>query len=312
MNTMLDDIKKQAGIVGQSEVINEALDKAARIAATNSHVLILGELGTEKKEFAKFIHLLSKRKSSEMSVINCGQPGKYPIEIELFGHEKDVVKGSMSYSRPGLFESANSGSAFLESISQLSSDNIQQIEKALMDGSVQRIGGDKAEQIDTRVILDIELDKRGKPVLPSLKKQFAKLNVAEIVIPPLRERLEDIPLFYNKQLSSRAYERLYSYDWPGNIHQLLEVVKNSEPFCLSETLHAEDIILPHTDHFMDYYSALPEPEQGFDMPSFLSKVEKQLIIRAIYNADFNLSEAGRILGVSDATIRKFWKKYRPD
>ena len=309
---MLEDIKKQACIVGQSKVINEALDEAARIAATNSHVLILGEPGTEKKEFAQFIHLMSNRASNSMTEFYCGPIHGYSAEVELFGHEKGAVKGSMSYSRPGLFESANLGSVFLESISQLSSGNKKKIKKTLIDGSVQRIGGDRAEQIDTRVFLDIEQDKRGKPVPPSLKKQFAKLNVAEIVIPPLRERLEDIPLFYNKQLSSRAYERLYSYDWPGNIHQLLEVVKNSESFCLSETLYAEDLILPQSDHFQDFYSALPEPEQGFDMPSFLSKVEKQLIIRAIYNADFNLSEAGRILGVSDATIRKFWKKYRPD
>ena len=175
----------------------------------------------------------------------------------------------------------------------LSAATIQQIKKAMIDGSIQRIGADMAEKIDVRVFLDIEQDKRGKPVPPSLKKQFAKLNVAEIVIPPLRERLEDIPLFYNKQLSSGAHERLYSYDWPGNIHQLLEVVKKSESFCLSETLHAEDLILPHSDHSLDIYSALPEPEQGFDMPSFLSKVEKQLIIRAIYNADLDLSEIAR-------------------
>ena len=312
MKTKLEDIKKQAGIVGQSKVINEALDEAARIAATNSHVLILGEPGTEKKEFANFIHLLSKRSSNSMAEFYCGPIHKYSAEVELFGHEKGVVKGSMSNRRPGLFESANMGSVFLESISHLSAATIQQIKKAMIDGSIQRIGADMAEKIDVRVFLDIEQDKRGKPVPPSLKKQFAKLNVAEIVIPPLRERLEDIPLFYNKQLSSGAHERLYSYDWPGNIHQLLEVVKKSESFCLSETLHAEDLILPHSDHSLDIYSALPEPEQGFDMPSFLSKVEKQLIIRAIYNADLDLSEAGRILGESDAKIRKFWKKYRPD
>ena len=312
MKTKLEDIKKQAGIVGQSKVINEALDEAARFAATNSHVLILGEPGTEKKEFAKFIHLLSKRSSNRFLDSNCDIHHKFSMEVELFGHEKGVVKGSMSNRRPGLFESANMGSVFLESISHLSAATIQQIKKAMIDGSIQRIGADMAEKIDVRVFLDIEQDKRGKPVPPSLKKQFAKLNVAEIVIPPLRERLEDIPLFYNKQLSSGAHERLYSYDWPGNIHQLLEVVKKSESFCLSETLHAEDLILPHSDHSLDIYSALPEPEQGFDMPSFLSKVEKQLIIRAIYNADLDLSEAGRILGESDAKIRKFWKKYRPD
>ncbi|MBC8375875.1 MAG: sigma-54-dependent Fis family transcriptional regulator [FCB group bacterium] len=309
---MLEDIKKKAGIVGQSKVINEALDEAARIAETSSHVLILGEPGTEKKEFAKFIHLLSERASNSMTEFNCDIHYKFSKEVELFGHEKGVVKGSMSYRRPGLFESANMGSVFLESISQLSSGNIQKIKKAMVDGSVQRIGADMTEKIDTRVFLDIELDIRGKLVLPSLKKRFAKLDVVEIVIPPLRKRPEDIPSFCNKQLSSGAHERLYSYDWPGNIHQLLEVVRNSELFCLSETLHAEDLLLPHSDHFQDFYSALPEPEQGFDMPSFLSKVEKQLIIRAIYKAGFNLSEASRILGVSAKTVRKFWEEYGPD
>ena len=304
--------KSEAGIIGQSEAINSAIERAVKIAATNSHILITGEVGTEKQQFAKFIHLLSKRSSNRFLDSNCDIHHKFSMEVELFGHEKGVVKGSMSNRRPGLFENANTGSVFLESISQLTSGNIQQINKAMIDGSIQRIGGDMTEKIDTRIFLDIELDNRGKHILPSLKKQFANMNLAEIVIPPLRARLEDIPLFCSKQLSPGAYKRLSSYDWPGNVRQLREAIRKSELFCLSETLHAEDLILPHTDHSLDIYSALPEPEQGFDMPSFLSKVEKQLIIRAIYNADFKLSEAGRILGVSDATIRKFWKKYRPD
>ncbi len=312
MKTKLEDVKSEAGIIGQSEVINSAIERAAKIAAMNSHVIIMGEVGTEKQQFARFIHLLSKRKSSEMSVIDCGQPGKYPIEIELFGHEKDVVKGSMSNCRPGLFENANMGSVFLESISQLTSGNIQQINKAMIDGSIQRIGGDMTEKIDTRIFLDIELDNRGKHILPSLKKQFANMNLAEIVIPPLRARLEDIPLFCSKQLSPGAYKRLSSYDWPGNVRQLREAIRKSELFCLSETLHAEDLILPQTDHFLDFYSALPEPEQGFDMPLLLSKIKNQLIIRAIYNADLDFIEAGRILGVSAATTKKFWKEHRPD
>ncbi|MBT5315050.1 MAG: sigma 54-interacting transcriptional regulator [Candidatus Marinimicrobia bacterium] len=304
--------KSEAGIIGQSEAINSAIERAVKIAATNSHILITGEVGTEKQQFAKFIHLLSKRSSNRFLDSNCDIHHKFSMEVELFGHEKGVVKGSMSNCRPGLFENANMGSVFLESISQLTSGNIQQINKAMIDGSIQRIGGDMTEKIDTRIFLDIELDNRGKHILPSLKKQFANMNLEEIVIPPLRARLEDIPLFCSKQLSPGAYKRLSSYDWPGNVRQLREAIRKSELFCLSETLHAEDLILPHTDHSLDIYSALPEPEQGFDMPSFLSKVEKQLIIRAIYNADFKLSEAGRILGVSDATIRKFWKKYRPD
>ncbi|MBT5468021.1 MAG: sigma 54-interacting transcriptional regulator [Candidatus Marinimicrobia bacterium] len=312
MKTKLEDIKKQAGIVGQSKVINEALDEAARFAATNSHVLILGEPGTEKKEFAKFIHLLSKRSSNRFLDSNCDIHHKFSMEVELFGHEKGVVKGSMSNCRPGLFENANMGSVFLESISQLTSGNIQQINKAMIDGSIQRIGGDMTEKIDTRIFLDIELDNRGKHILPSLKKQFANMNLAEIVIPPLRARLEDIPLFCSKQLSPGAYKRLSSYDWPGNVRQLREAIRKSELFCLSETLHAEDLILPHTDHSLDLYSALPEPEDGFDMPAFLSKVKKQLMLRAINNAELNPSEAARMLGVSAKTVRKFWEEFGPD
>jgi len=310
MNTKLEDVKSEAGIIGQSEVINSVIERAVKIAATNSHILIMGEVGTEKQQFGKFIHLLSKRKSNEMSVINCGQPGKYSIEIELFRHEKDVVNRSMSYHRPGLFESGNKGSVFLESISQLSSDNIKQIKKTLMDGSIQRIGGDMAEKIDTRVFLDIELDNRGKPVLPNLKKQFANMNVLEITIPPLRERPEDIPLYFNKQLSPAAYERLYNYDWPGNVKQLrtsLGMFNHT-----ADTLHAEDFILPPLDHFLDPYIALPEPEQGFSMPDFLIKVKKQLMLRAINNAELNLSEAARMIGVSAKTVRKFWEEFGPD
>jgi DNA-binding NtrC family response regulator len=310
MNTKLEDIKSEAGIIGQSEAINSVIERAVKIAATNSHILIMGEVGTEKQQFAKFIHLLSKRKSNEMSIIDCSQPGKYPIEIQLFGHEKDIVKGAQSYSRLGCFERADTGSVFIESAGQLSLDNMKLIKKAMIDGSIQRIGRDMVEKIDTRVFLDIELDTRGKPVLPSLKKQFANMNVAEIVIPPLRERREDIPLYFSKQLSPGAYERLNNYDWPGNVKQLRTSLGMFHH--RADTLHAEDFILSPPGHFLDLYTALPEPEQGFKMSEFLTNVEKQLMLRAINNAELNLSEAARMLGVSAKTVRKFWEKFEAD
>ena len=266
----------------------------------------MGEVGTEKQQFAKFIHLLSKRASNRFLDSSCDIHHKFSTEVGLFGHEKGVVKGSMSYRRPGLFENANMGSVFLESISYLSSATIQQIKKAMIDGSIQRIGGDMAEKVDTRVFLDIELDNRGKPVLPKLKKQFANMNVMEIVIPPLRERLEDIPLFCGKRLSPKAYERLCNRDWPGNVKQLRESLGLSSYLWVGDTIYEEDLILPPLDHFQDPYSALPEPEDGFDLPKFISKVKKQLIMRAIFKAGFNQSEAARMLGVSGKMVRKFW------
>ena len=309
MNTKLEDVKSEAGIVGQSEAINSAIESAVKIAATDSHVLIMGEAGTEKQQFAKFIHLLSTRASNRRIEFDCNGTHTHSPEVELFGHEKGVVKGSMSYRRSGLFESANKGSVFLESISHLSSATIQQIKKVMIDGSIQRIGGDIPEKIDARVFLDIELDNRGKPVLPKLKKQFANMNVLEVTIPPLRERLEDIPLYFSKQLSPGAHERLNNYDWPGNVKQLRTSIGI---FNQADTLHAEDFILSPHDQFLDPYIALPEPEQGFNMPAFLDKVKKQLMIRAISNAGFNLSEASRNLGVSDKTVRKFWEEFGPD
>jgi len=308
MNTKLEDVKSEAGIIGQSEVINSAIERAVKIAATNSNVLIMGEVGTEKQQFAKFIHLLSKRASNRFLDSSRDIHHKFSTEVGLFGHEKGVVKGSMSYRRPGLFEKANTGSVFLESISHLSSATIQQIKKVMIDGSIQRIGGDMAEKVDTRVFLDIELDNRGKPVLPNLKKQFANMNVTEIVIPPLRERLEDIPLFCGKRLSPEAYERLCNRDWPGNVKQLRESLHRSIFLLGEDTIYEEDLILPPLDHFQDLYSALPEPEDGFDLPKFINKVKKQLIIRAIFKAGFNLSEAARMLGVSEKPVRKFWKE----
>jgi len=304
MKTKLEDVKSAAGIIGQSEAFNSALEIAVKIAATDSHVLIMGEAGTEKQQFAKFIHLLSKRASNRMIEFDCNGIHTYSAEVELFGHEKGVVKGAKSYSQSGFIERADTGSLFLESVGQLSSDNIKLIKKVMIDGSIQRIGADMAEKIDTRVFLDIELDNRGKPVLPNLKKQFANMNVTEIVIPPLRERLEDIPQYFSKQLSPGAYERLHNYDWPGNVKQLrtsLGMFNHT-----ADTLHAEDFILLPLDHFLDPYIALPEPEQGFSMPDFLIKVKKQLMLRAISNAELNLSEAARMLGVSAKTVRKFW------
>ena len=306
MNTKLEDVKSEAGIIGQSEVINSAIESAVKIAATDSHVLIIGELGTEKQQFAKFIHLLSKRASNRFLDSSCDIHHKFSTEVGLFGHEKGVVKGAKSYSQSGFIERADTGSLFLESVGQLSSDNIKLIKKVMIDGSIQRIGGDKPEKVDTRVFLDIELDMSGEPISPALIRQFANMNVLEITIPPLRERLEDIPLYFGNQLSAGAYERLHNYDWPGNVKQLrtsLGMFNHT-----ADTLHAEDFILPPLDHFLDPYIALPEPEQGFSMPDFLIKVKKQLMLRAISNAELNLSEAARMLGVSAKTVRKYWEE----
>ncbi len=237
-HTRLQDFDR-SGIAGTSPGILEVLDKARKVAKSDSSVLITGESGTGKELIARAIHRNSGRCKGPMVVINCGAiPGEL-LESELFGHEKGAFTGAHQ-ARSGRFEIANKGTIFLDEIGDMSADLQVKLLRALQEKSFERVGGSRTIEVDIRVI-----SATNKNLPESIEKGefredlYYRLNVIPIDILPLRKRKEDIPYlmdhfqkiflnrmpeFSSKTFSEHAQKALMDYSWPGNVRELENII----------------------------------------------------------------------------------------
>lgn len=228
-------------MIGQTPCFLEALELADRVAPTDSVVLIQGETGTGKELLARRIHALSRRASRPMLTVNCAALPATLIESELFGREKGAYTGALT-RQIGRFEAANNSSIFLDEIGELLPEVQVKFLRVLEEGTFERLGSTKTTEVDIRIIVAtnqslLELVDRGD-FRPDL---FYRINVFPIVIPPLRERREDIHLMawsfvqefgqamgrFVEKISDRSLEDLLEYDWPGNVRQLRNVIERA-------------------------------------------------------------------------------------
>lgn len=228
------------GIIGESKVLIEALDKAMQVADTSTTVLLLGESGTGKERFANMQHLASKRSDGPFVSINCAAIPESLIESELFGHEKGSFTGA-SVMKRGKLELASGGTLFLDEIGDLDFDLQGKLLKVLEEKVIQRVGGTKNIPIDVRIVAATHKDLHKAVRADQFRLDlFYRLNVYPIKLPPLRERGADISLltqFFvehanaeyerNVKISNEALSVLEKYSWPGNIRQLENLVKRS-------------------------------------------------------------------------------------
>jgi formate hydrogenlyase transcriptional activator len=229
------------GIVGQSRAVRRVLEEVDKVAATDSTVLLLGETGTGKELFATRIHERSLRRGRAMVRVNCSAIPGTLMESELFGREKGAFTDA--YSRQiGRFETADRSSIFLDEIGELSSDIQVKLLRVLEERQIERLGSPKSIRIDTRVIAATHRDLEQRIVEGSFREDlFYRLNVFPIRVPPLRERVEDIPLLvwcfvaefaaaFGKRIdvvSRDNVSALQRYPWPGNIRELRNVVERA-------------------------------------------------------------------------------------
>jgi transcriptional regulator with GAF, ATPase, and Fis domain len=228
-------------IVGESEAIRQVLVNAEQVAPTDSTVLILGETGTGKELFARAIHNMSRRSERPLVTVNCASLPPTLIESELFGREKGAFTGAMT-RMAGRFETADGSSLFLDEIGELPYELQSKLLRVLETGTFERLGSTKTIQVNVRLIAATNRDlaqavKEGK----FRKDLYYRLNVFPIVIPPLRERTEDIPSLvwafvrqYEKELGKRiegipqkSMKSLMRYSWPGNIRELKNVIERA-------------------------------------------------------------------------------------
>ena len=302
-------------IVYRSESIKKVIGLAEKVAPYKSTVLITGESGTGKDLFARVIHQLSPRAKGPFVVINCGAIPPTLIESELFGHTKGSFTGAHE-SRIGHFERANRGTIVLDEISELSLDLQVKILRVIETGEILRIGGRDPITLDVRIIA-----ASNKPLDRAVEEGrfredlYYRLNVVSIMIPPLRERPEDIEelAFYfldrfSKKLGKRATRfsngamvMLKSYDWPGNVRELRNVIERSLVVAKGPHIGAEELSFPFTPK--------PEPQAADEQALSLSELEKQHIRRVLEMTDWNVSQAAKILGIERATLYSKMKRY---
>jgi len=296
-------------VAGKSEKMLRLLTISEKLAAKNITILIRGETGTGKEVLAHYIHAVSSRSEQEFLAINCGAFTEALLESELFGHEKGAFTGAVSQHR-GIFELANRGTLFLDEIGEATPAIQVKLLRVLETGEIIRVGGERPIRVDTRVIAAtnaplerLVAEKRFREDL------FYRLDVVTLVLPPLRERCEDIPLLAEHFLKSHyAQERplrlsrevvaaLTGYNWPGNIRELANVIAQAAAVCDGPTVLPEHLpskinvqnrsdnkphlSLPLEQKWMadaaaglDAFVEQVDVKAGFDLPAFLDSIKE--------------------------------------
>lgn len=235
----VDQIKQRHGIIGHSPLLNHAIDTAIQVAPTDISVLVTGESGTGKEVFPQIIHQMSSRKHGQYIAVNCGAIPEGTIDSELFGHEKGSFTGAHE-ARKGYFEVADGGTIFLDEVAELPMSTQVRLLRVLETGEFIKVGSSKPLKTNVRTVAATNVNipeaiSKGK----FREDLYYRLNTVPIVIPPLRERQEDIPLLFRKfagdfaekyrmpnvRLSDEARVLLMNYRWPGNIRQLRNVTE---------------------------------------------------------------------------------------
>jgi DNA-binding NtrC family response regulator len=235
----IQDIKQRFEIIGNSPLLNIALETAIKVAPTDITVLINGESGVGKEAFSKIIHTLSARKHGNFIAVNCGAIPEGTIDSELFGHEKGSFTGAHD-TRKGYFETVNGGTIFLDEVGELPLETQARLLRVLESGEFIKVGSSKAQKTDVRVVAATNKDLLELASVGKFREDlYYRLSTVPIKVPPLKERKEDIHLLFRKfsvdfaekyrakpiVLDAEAQQMLINYRWPGNIRQLKNIAE---------------------------------------------------------------------------------------
>lgn len=318
-------------IIGVSAAMEHLKDTIRTVASTQSTVLIYGESGTGKELVARAVHSCSPRATEPFVSINCGAFPETLLESELFGYVKGAFTGANQNKR-GLFEVADRGTIFLDEIGEMDLSMQVKLLRVLQERCIRPVGGTQEVAIDVRVIAATNRDLERQVAENTFREDlYYRLNVIPIVVPPLRERREDVPLLVNhfvkkyaksagrniSQVSSDSLGQLSSYEWPGNVRQLENTIERAVALETGEVLHVQ---LPMerakakaaaagvgTDTVsVPSYAVLPD---GMDMEKYVAEIERSLLKSALKQADGVQTRAADVLKISYRSFRHLMKKY---
>ena len=298
-------------IVGTSGVVKDVQAVIARVAVSESPVLIHGESGTGKELIARTIHLRSSRAARPFVSINCGALPDTLLETELFGHRKGAFSGAVT-SRVGLFEAANGGTLFLDEIGEMSPAMQVRLLRVLDSGEVRRVGEERAFHVDVRIVAATAKELTREATDGRFRWDlFYRVSTVVVEVPALRQRREDIPQLVQHFLAPArsgtrlafardALERLVAYDWPGNIRELRNLVERLQILHEGSEVRASD--LPAE------LRRAPEPAEVHDDPEPalvpLAQVERRHVERVLAATGWNKARAARVLEVDVKTLNK--------
>ena len=311
------------GIVGESTAMKAVMELVEKVAQLDSTVLITGESGTGKELIARAIHLKSRRRGGPFVTVNCAAIPENLLESELFGHERGSFTGAFS-QRIGKFELANKGTILLDEIGDMSISIQAKLLRVLEQREIERIGGKRPIAVDVRVIASTNKDlKKGISEKRFREDLFFRLNVFPIMLPPLRERKEDIPIliehFINdaakrlgistEGISKEAMELLLDYNLPGNVRELKNIIERAIILAQDEKI----ITSRHISFAMGGLKGVPKSEgieKCISLAEAKDMLERQLILDALKKTDGVQTEAARLLGLSPKNLWKKIKKHR--
>ena len=300
----LQEIKNRFEIIGNSQLLNRALETAVKVSPTDMNVLVIGESGVGKENFSKIIHQMSRRKHNGFIAINCGAIPAGTIDSELFGHEKGSFTSAHD-SRKGYFETVNGGTIFLDEIGELPFETQSRLLRVLESGEFIKVGSSKTQKTDVRIIAAtnkdlLELTQKNK----FREDLYYRLSSVTIKIPPLRERKEDIPFLWAKfsndvadkyhvpplSLSKEALARVIEYRWPGNIRQLKNFVEQISILETDREVDEKTIVkyLPEpTGSFLTYSNSAQEQNSGIN--------EREILYKFLFDFKHDLSDIKELL-----------------
>jgi len=309
------DLTKKYRLLGNSPKMELLREQIKMAAQSNSRVLIMGESGSGKELVARLLHENSKSAVKLFIEVNCAAIPQELIESELFGHEKGSFTGAFE-SKKGKFELADEGTLFLDEVGDMSLSAQAKVLRVIETQEFQRVGGSKNIKVDVRIISATNKDLKEEVRKGNFREDLLyRLNVIPILVPPLRERKEDIPLLVNyfldsfageygkksKKISPEALKMIEAYDWPGNIRELRNVIERLVIMTPSDTITAKNLLIVEQSS-QDYlsYKTMKEARDAF---------EKDFIIKRLEENNWNISKTAEILQMERSNLHKKIKAY---
>src|SRR6516162_658275 len=307
------------GIIGSSAHIQDVLRMISRLKDTRTPVLIAGESGTGKELVARAIHFRGSMAQTPFVAVDCGSLVPTLMESELFGYEKGAFTGAMK-SKSGLFQAANGGTIFLDEIGELPLEMQAKLLRVLQEKEVRPVGSNDRVNVDVRVIAATNRDLEAAYRAGTFRKDlYFRLNVVTVHLPPLRERRSDIPMlvhhFLNRyvpntalQVTPAAMKSLLQYDWPGNVRELENCIARAVTLGDQHVIDVQD--LPPAIRTEQPTSSELTPQDANSLSTTaLAEMEKMTILRVFEQAHGDKALAGKMLGISRATLYRKLKRY---
>ncbi len=308
--------RQQRSLIGTSEPMQQVYDLISRVADTRTNVLICGESGTGKELVARAIHNESERSERPFVAINCAAIPENLLESELFGHVKGAFTGAVG-AKQGLFESAEAGTLFLDEVGELTAPLQVKLLRAIQERSIRRVGDTQDRRVDVRLLAATNRRLEDEVSAGAFREDlYYRLNVIQVLLPPLRDRLEDLPLLvhhfvekYGRELGKpvrglddTAMAQLAGYRYPGNVRELENVIERAVALCRDEWIGA-DSLPSHLTRPAEAPDAVRIPDGGVQLDQLVAGFERDLLMEALRRSGGVKKRAAQLLGISFRSFR---------